>query len=65
MNNRKTLTPKQQADLRANGLLADAHEPYVTPSGLRLDGLPTTFKAKRRQRGDRVVNADKERMGLR
>ena len=58
------LTPEQQARLRETGLLADAHEPYMTPDGVRLDAMPTTFEAKRRQRGDRLTNADAERLGL-
>ncbi|QIX27594.1 hypothetical protein ncot_14030 [Nocardioides sp. JQ2195] len=60
------LTPDQQKILRETGLLADVHEPYVSPEGLRLDAMPKTFAPKdnRRQRGDRVTKRDAERIGI-
>lgn len=58
------LTPEQQAHLRDTGLLADAHRPYMTPDGIRLDAMPKAFEARRRLRGDRLTNADAERLGL-
>lgn len=61
---RSPLTPEQQADLRKNGLLADSHEQYTAPQGIRLDALPRTLKAKRRLRSDRVTNWEAERLGI-
>lgn len=63
---RHDLTPEQQMRLREEGLLADVHEPFVTESGLRLDAFPRKpiKGATRRQRGDRIVNAERERLGL-
>lgn len=62
----KYLTPEQQKRLREEGLLADVHEPFITESGLRLDALPKTpiKGVTRRRRGDRIVNAERERLGL-
>lgn len=68
MSNRQNIGPelqRQQADLRASGLLAGAHEKWHHPNDyLWLDALPKTFKVGRRQRSDRLTNSEAARLGL-
>ena len=50
------MSPEQQADLRAHGLLAGPEDRWDHPSGtFHLERLPQVLEANRRHRSDRTT----------